>query len=148
MINQDERYIKVKSKDIYSSYKDNNDEMIIIIKEGIFYKTYDDDALLMWYLFDYVFKDRVVSFGNNSYDKVINKLKKIDINFMIVSKNEKVLDFVSDRNNYKVYLGLANISFAKKTQEELLVKKMKDILNKTDCYTEVNDFLDSIVNIG
>ena len=44
----------MKSKDIYDMYKEQYKFSIILVKEGIFYKTYNDDALLQTAsLYDY-----------------------------------------------------------------------------------------------
>ncbi len=134
----------MKSIDIYNSFKDSNFDSIVIVKEGIFYKTFNVDAKIMWYLFDYLLKDNIISFGNNSYDKVIYKLKKSNISFVIVNKNEKLLEINNNINNYKTYENLSNISFGKKEEEEKLIKKIKMILERKDCFLEINNFLDKL----
>ena len=49
---------------------------IIIMQEGIFYKTFYEDALIIWYLFDYKCVKDTVSFGATPYDKVLAKLNR------------------------------------------------------------------------
>ena len=42
-----------KNEKLYESLKSLNDKSIVIIKNGIFYYTYNDDAIVLWHLFDY-----------------------------------------------------------------------------------------------
>lgn len=135
----------MKSLELYNSYKKENEEVIIIVKEGIFYKTYNKDALIMWYLFDYVYKDDVVSFGNNSYDKVVDKLKKSEISFIIVDGEGKIIEFSCKSSNYQLYFGLANTAYQKKIAKESLVNKVKLVLDKVDCYEEIDEYLNKFI---
>ena len=64
---------RMKTIDLYHAYKEKLPNCIVIIKEGIFYKTFEVDAKLLWYLFDYKYANGIISFGNLSYDKVIDK---------------------------------------------------------------------------
>lgn len=68
-------------------YKEQYKFSIILVKEGIFYKTYNDDALILWYLFEYKYINNCTSFGLNSYDKVLDKLRHIDLAFLVCSKD-------------------------------------------------------------
>ena len=64
----------MKNIDLYNLYKEKYSNSLIIIKEGIFYKTFHDDAKIIWYLFEYKYIKDIVSFGSASYDKVIDRL--------------------------------------------------------------------------
>ena len=101
------------SRKMYDIYKDNYSKAIVIVKEGIFYKTYSKDAKIMWYLFSYKYSNDNVSFGNNSYDKVILKLKQSNISFVIVDKEKKLLSYFSDELFYDSYFNLSSKSYKK-----------------------------------
>ena len=101
------------SRRMYDIYKDNYSKAIVIVKEGIFYKTYSKDTKIMWYLFSYKYSNDNVSFGNNSYDKVILKLKQSNISFIIVDKEKKLLSYFSDELFYDSYFNLSSKSYKK-----------------------------------
>ena len=101
------------SRKMYDIYKDNYSKAIVIVKEGIFYKTYSKDTKIMWYLFSYKYSNDNVSFGNNSYDKVILKLKQSNISFVIVDKEKKLLSYFSDELFYDSYFNLSSKSYKK-----------------------------------
>lgn len=137
---------KVKTIDVYNDFKSKNKDNLVIVKEGIFYKTYNEDAIIIWYLFDYVLKDEnIVSFGNNSYDKVISKLKKSNINFMFVKDKNIILSYNDRNNTYKSYKNLANIAYDKRIQEEMLMKKLKVLLDKGNYIKDINNYFDRML---
>ena len=83
-------------------YKEHYNYSIILVKEGIFYKTYSDDALILWYLFEYKYINNCTSFGINSYDKVLDKLRHLDLAFLVCSKDNIIEKTNGDFDNYKL----------------------------------------------
>ena len=53
-------------------------------KSGLFYETFDEDAVIMHYLFNYKIIDERVAFPTNSLDKVINALNEQEIDYLIL----------------------------------------------------------------
>lgn len=142
---KEKRNFKVKSIDLYNLYREKYPSSLIVIKEGIFYKTFYNSAKVIWYLFDYKYIKDMTSFGSASYDKVINKLKKLDISFIVVEKNNVLLERVLDNENFNLYLKLAMSSYEKYlTKQNLLDKFIKLLDSREDCYQEINKFLDNI----
>lgn len=93
----------MKLVDIYKFYKEKYPKYIIMIKCGYFYEIYGEEAYIMSKVFGYKIKevsgcDRV-GFPINSYNKVINRLKRIKINYLIYG-GEKVR---FKDNNYDKY---------------------------------------------
>ena len=75
--------------DVYKEYKKKYGKYIVMIKCGYFYEIYGDDAYIMSKIFGYKVKcvggmDRV-GFPINSYNKVINRLNRIKINYLVVN---------------------------------------------------------------
>ena len=68
----------------YNLNKNKYPKYIILIKVGIFYETYNEDAYILNNLFNYKIKEinnnKRLGFPTNSYDKVITKLKEFQIN--------------------------------------------------------------------
>ena len=137
----------MKSIDLYNLYKEKYSNSLIIIKEGIFYKTFYDDAKIIWYLFEYKYIKDIVSFGSASYDKVIDRLKKLDISFIVIEKNNILLEKVFNNENFNLYLKLATSSYEKYQRKQKLINKfMKLLENEEDYYQEVNEFLDKYLS--
>ena len=68
----------------YNNLKSDNKNIIVIIKNGIFYYTYDDDAIILWNFFDYKIKDdNELGFGSNSYSKVLSKHKDKNLSCIV-----------------------------------------------------------------
>ena len=110
---------------------------------GICYKCYGEDAKIMWYLFDYKYINDSLGFSSNSYDKVINRLVKLNISFMIIDKSNIIINSYIDNRVYDLYKNLALDSFDTNEKKESLIKKLKMILDKNiKCYEEINSFLD------
>lgn len=123
---------RMKCLDVYNAYKRKYSDVIVLVKEGIFYKTFFNDAKLLWYLFDYKYIDDSVAFGNVPYDKVILRLNKLDIGYVIVDKEKELLLSFKDSSVYCSYLELAIKKFDK-------VKRKNDILEKVSSLIDSDD---------
>lgn len=142
----EERSFKMRSIDVFKSYKIKYPNMLIIVKEGIFYKSYEKDSVILWYLFDYKINNGVVAFGTTPYDKVISKLRKIELGFVVVDKSGEILKYDADDKVYLTYYDLASKSIEKKKMENDLVEKVKLVFSKSlDNYDKINKYLDSLL---
>lgn len=142
----EERNFKMKSIDIFKSYKSKYPNMVIIIKEGIFYKSYEKDSVILWYLFDYKINNYTVAFGTVPYDKVISRFQKIGLGFVVVDKCGELLKFDTDDKVYLTYYDLANKALEREKMEKDLIEKVKLVFNKSlKNYDELNKYLDSLL---
>lgn len=96
----------MKIKEIYNENKKKFSDYILIIKVGIFYETYNNDAFIINNLFGYKVKeigdfDRA-GFPVNSFDKVIKKLERCEINYVIIDGG--IVSKKFKNNNYSKYL--------------------------------------------
>jgi hypothetical protein len=136
---------KMKNSSLYEMYSDKYKERLIIIKEGIFYKCYKDSGRIIWYLFAYKYLNNYVSFGNTSYDKVINELRKLDLGYVIVDKNQELLNVKGDSDIYNSYLMLAEKSYDKYNKKIKIIDKINNILDKEfEKYSVIDSFLDEL----
>lgn len=127
-------------------YKEQYKHSIILVKEGIFYKTYDDDALILWYLFEYKYINDCTSFGLNSYDKVLDKLRRLDLTFFICSKDGVLEKVNGDFDNYDHYNALAHNSYNKNLNREELNSLINKCLDKDySNYKKIKKFLEDIL---
>lgn len=91
----------------YKEYKNRNLQSLVLIKSGVFFETYDSDCKIMSDLFNYQIKNfknfSRTGFPINNIEKVIEKLKDKQINYIIVDdKNITNIEFESNRYNFYV----------------------------------------------
>ena len=77
--------------------KINNIDSIVMIKVGTFYHIYDKDMIIINYLFKYKIINDKVEFPISNLNKVINKLKKLEINYYI----DDTIFYKFDNNKYQ-----------------------------------------------
>lgn len=134
---------KLKNIDKYNSIKENNKNSIIFVKDGNFYKTYKDDAIIIWYLFNYIYVNDSVSFGNKAYNKVFDQLNRFKISYIIVEDNELYNIFNND--NYSIYLKLSKDNFNNKNRLNNLYNRIVELINKDDNnYNLIDDFISKL----
>ena len=114
---------------------------VIIRKHGGFYHVFDDDAYILYYLFDYKINNRKVGFPINSLNKVINKLENLSISYEII--DECIKDF-KKLNKYNKYYKLGLDKYNKDN-------KYKNLYNKIDSLPEnkldkILDYIESIID--
>ncbi len=135
----------MKSIEIYENYKETNKEKIIIIKEGIFYKTFKEDANILWYVFDYKLSNSCLSFGSNSYQKVIEKLEKLGLGYLVYLNPEEQLVKVGDEEVYQYHCILATKSLEKQLRKEELLTRIDKLLYSDNKYYQIiSNFIDKL----
>ena len=138
---------KMKLIDKYMSYKNKYKNNIILIRNGIFYKTFDDDAKIIWHLFKYKLINNSVSFGTSPYDKVISKLEKLDIGFVVIDNDKEVLYVKGDSEVYSSYKLISNKAYDKSLKREKLINKFMEVIIKCeDAYDDLDKFLDKYID--
>ena len=132
---------KVKVEEIYKSYKQKDENIFVIIKDGIFYKTMYDDAKIIWYLFDYKYINNCASFGTSPYNKVLLRLNELDISFIVVDKNKEIISSIRKDNNYSLYKILATKRYEKMQKHNRIHNLLDNILDDDSKYDEIYLYL-------
>lgn len=140
-----ERDFKMRTKDRYLILKKRYPNSIVLIKDGNFYKTYQDDATIIWNLFGYKWNEDCISFGSTPYAKVINKLNYINISYVVVANN-KEMAIANNEETYELYLKISKISYDTKRKRESLHKLIDSILDKNiNNYDDLNMLLNKYI---
>lgn len=143
-----EMTFKMKLIDIYDAFQKKYPDAVIIIKDGIFYKTFHSNAKIIWYLFDYKCVNDTVSFGNTPYDKVLAKLNKLDISYVVVNKEKELLVVLKDKDIYLSYVKLSTYSYNKSILNNKLVENVKKVIDKyPEGYKEINSVLEKYLKM-
>ena len=107
------KYMRVKLVrliDKYNKNKESNENSIVLIKSGVFYKTFNNDAYIVAHLFNYKINRMsnfvMVGFPENTIENVKQRLLKENVSFVIINEEKQ---FLSNKNkltksNYKVLL--------------------------------------------
>ena len=69
------------------------------------------------------------SFGLNSYDKVLDKLRHIDLAFLVCSKDNIIEKVNGDFDNYNHYKALSNNSYGKNLNRKEIISLIDKSLN-------------------
>ena len=135
----------MRNIEVYDAYKEKYPNTLVLVKEGIFYSAYRDDANIIWNRFGYKHLGEKVSFGQVPYDRVINELKGNEISFCVVDKEREYFKFTGDDEIYNSFLSIANRAYDKKKKEDVLISKLKKILqNDASKYHEILNFFDNL----
>lgn len=117
----------------YEQLKQKYKDFIIIQKQGIFYMVYGNDSYIINYLFDYQIKqyNKTIKVGFSNIDKVIKKLNKLKINYIVNNEIKKKFK----NNNYDKY-SINNI-----TKMNKILSKIKDIILDENKINEIEKIL-------
>lgn len=128
-------------KEKYEMYKRQYNNYIILFKQGNFYLSMNDDALILNNLFNYkvnVISDFIkVGFPLKTIDKVIPLLEEKNVNFIIVDKeivekkkysNNNYFNFLNKDSNYEFIINRIN-KIDQTLKDNLLNKNIENVLN-------------------
>ena len=89
---------------LYKLAKMKNEEKVVLVKCGNFYKAYENDAILIWGLFGYQVKEGKVAFPLNVFGSVVSKLTRLGMSVVVANKEDDISYYTSTgENTYKEY---------------------------------------------
>lgn len=127
----------MKAIDLYRENKERYPKYVILIKVGVFYETYNEDCLVLNNLFGYKIKNigdyYRTGFPINSYSKVIEKLNKTKINYLIIG--DEVIKRKFNKNQYDCYI-----------KTDLNIDQRIDDIYKRLKYLKLNSNINTLLN--
>ena len=136
----------MRAKDKYKDLKEKYSNYIVIIKEGIFFKTFEDDAIIMWNMFKYNWHDGSIAFGNNVLDKVCDKLKEQGLGYRVIVSEEENISFDGNNEVYNLYLNLSKILYSKYTKKEELKEELDRIIEENENnYDKIKNYFNTLI---
>jgi len=134
---------KMKSIEKYESLKKDNNKYIVLIKEGVFYKTFNEDAIILWHIMNYRLTNDSLSFSLSVSNKVFEELRKKEISYIIMG--DDILKVLGNDEIYDLYKKLANYYYDKYKKKEKLTNLLNNILDKDlKNYDKIFNFFESI----
>lgn len=132
-----ERNFKMKAIEKYDYFKEKNNKKIILIREGSFYKTYRDDAILLWNLFQYKWNNSSIAFGIATGTKVFDKLKSQGIGYVVVDSDSDITEIKGNDVIYDSYLNISLINYEKYEKKNRLHKLLDNLIDKDISYASM-----------
>ena len=140
-----ERNFKMKAVDKYKYFKEKYPKYIVLIKEGSFYKTYEDDAIILWHLMNYKWNNGSIAFGVQTLFKVLDMLKNLGLSYLVTNSNEDVLRCEVDEEVYSVYSVLAKKKYERYKEKVELMELLDSVLTNTKGnYETIKKFLNDL----
>lgn len=134
---------KMKAIEKYESLKKDNNKCIIFIKDRVFYKTFNEDAIILWHIMNYRLTHDSLSFSLNVSNKVFDELRKKEISYIIMG--DDTLKVLGNDEIYDLYKKLANYYYDKYKKKEKLTNLLNNLLDKDlENYDKIFNFFESI----
>ncbi len=104
---------------------------------------YEDDAMILNYLFDYQVKDDVAGFPEIALDKVLNELKERQVNVYVIKDEDEIYDYID--NTYQDILYYAKKNYFENLNSRLLLEEIAFLLkNKPENIRKLKDFVNEL----
>lgn len=141
-----EKWVDImKMNDRYRKLKNENKDCVVILKSGIFYTTYDSDALILNYIFNYKISDQKVGFPICAIDYVVDILKKYEINVVIDNIDEIIEKREINKSSYYYVLesAIKNVNNSNRIKDLINLVEIK--LKQSEInYSLIKDFVDAL----
>ena len=124
--------------EVRNKLKTNNIDCVIIMKYGNFYRVFNEDSYIIWYLKKYKIHDNRIGFPINVIENAKQELNIVSVSFIIYDK--KPINYINIHNQYEVVLKLAKKQYEK--------EKILDKLKKYDCINEIREILNKYERIN
>ncbi len=133
----------MKLQEQYKNLKKEYKKFVILQKKGIFYMAYQDDALILNYLFNYQVKDDAAGFPEITLGKVLEELKYRQINIYILNDSDEIYEY--DDNTYDDVLYYAKKNYFENLNSRLLLEEIEFLLkNKPENLRKLKDFVSEL----
>ncbi len=120
-----------------------SEKAIVFRKNGNFYRSFDEDAVMMSYLFDYKLTNASIGFPLSGLSKVSKTLREKGINFIVKDKFQVVTSEEFVVNNYSTYMDESMKMFKMRKNIERMNEKMKS-LSEMDIL-DLEDYIDKLL---
>ena len=135
--------------DLFRILKLDYKEYVILFKSGSFYVSFDEDSLILNKVFNYKIlelKNNIkTGFPLNSLDTVINKLKELSINYIIIEDKNIKEKYEVENNNFSKYTSSVFEVISINNRIDKIVDKLKSIDN--DKVKEILDEIEMMMDI-
>ena len=134
----------MSKNELYNDIKLENKNKIVLIKQGIFYLTYNNDALILKQIFNYKVIDNKLGFPISKISFVLKVLNEVMIDVVVV-EDDIITEYNVLNSNYSNYLKSAKLidKRDKMFNEINHLLKLKINKNATN-FKKIKDFLNGL----
>ena len=141
-----ERKFGMRAVEKYEYFKKKYPKSIIFIKEGSFYKTYREDAIILWHLFQYKWNHDTVAFGISASAKVFEYLQNQQIAYVTIDANSEEVTIPGDSEVYDLYVRLSSIHYEKYVKKEELHKLLDRLMDQVvHSYAKIKNLFETLL---
>lgn len=141
-----ERKFGMRAVEKYEYFKKKYPKSIIFIKEGNFYKTYREDAIILWHLFQYKWNHDTVAFGISASAKVFEYLQNQQIAYVTIDANSEEVPISGDSEVYDLYVRLSSIHYEKYVKKEELHKLLDRLMDQVvHSYAKIKNLFETLL---
>ena len=135
----------MKTVDKYIRFKQMYHDYVVIIKSGNFYYSFEDDAYILKYLFDYQIRENKVGFPISAKAKVKSILNHNNINLIEVIDDYAYVLETKNTNMYQEMLKEAKSNILIKNMVNNLMNAIEIKVKKEEAnYRLIKDFVDEL----
>ncbi len=137
--------INMKTVDKYLKFKELYQDYVILIKSGNFYYSFEDDAYILKYLFNYQIRENKVGFPMSAKAKVKSVLNRHNINLIEIIDDYAYVLETKNTNAYQEKLAEAksNILISNMLNNLMNAIEVK-IKAETANYNLIKEFVDEL----
>ncbi len=136
----------MNKESLYRISKMSNKDKLVIVKYGNFYKSFDEDAIILHNLFGYKVIDNKASFPLSCFNKVISLLMRNGISVVVIKNEMDIINY--DSTSLNMYENVRNESVKKydfeKLVEELRLLIYSKLEEDTNNYGKLVSFINSL----
>lgn len=135
----------MKTIDKYVKFKSEYKDYVVLVKSGNFYYSFDEDAFILKYFFDYQIRENRVGFPLNAKAKVKSVLNRYNINLIEVIDDYAYVLETKNANLYNEKLKEAKSNILISNMLNNLMNAIEIKVKKEEAnYRLIKDFVDEL----
>ncbi len=135
----------MKTVDKYIKFKSSYKDYVVLIKSGNFYYSFDDDAYILKYFFNYQIRDNKVGFPINAKAKVKSVLNRHNVNLLEIIEDYAYEIETKNENEYESKLKEAKSNILISNMLSNLMNSIEVKVKKEEAnYRLIKDFVDEL----
>ena len=135
----------MKTIDKYVKFKSQYKDYVVLIKSGNFYYSFDEDAFILKYFFDYQIRENRVGFSLNAKAKVKSVLNRNNVNLIEVIDDYAYVLETKNENEYSIKLKEAKSNILITNMLNNLMNAIEIKVKKEEAnYRLIKEFVDEL----
>lgn len=135
----------MKTVDKYLKFKNQYKDYVVLVKSGNFYYSFEEDAYILKYFFDYQIRESKVGFPINAKAKVKSVLNRHNVNLIEIIDDYAYVLETKNTNAYEETLKEAKSSVLIANMLDNLMNAIEVKVKKEEAnYNLIKDFVDEL----